>query len=92
MPSILQDTKECYITGATDNLHVHHIFYGTANRKISDREGFWVRLRADWHNMEGYGVHFNSDLDRRLKEECQRTYELTHSREEFMQLIGRNYL
>lgn len=59
--SILQDEKECYITGSTSNLHLHHIYPG-ANRKISDREGFWVWLRADWHVGQMYSVHENADL------------------------------
>ena len=55
--------------------------------------GFWVYLRHDWHEAE-YGVHGRDghELDLRLKRECQREYETTHSREEFMALIGRNYL
>lgn len=31
-------------------------------------------------------------LDLRLKQDCQRRFEETHSREEFMAIIGRNYL
>lgn len=90
--SIMHATKECYISGKVFALHKHHIFYGTANRKISEREGFWVWLAPEWHNMSDYGVHFNKQLDLKLKQECQRKYEETHSREEFMNLIGRNYL
>lgn len=90
--SIMQTEKECYITGSTDNLHLHHIYPGTALRKISDKYGFTVWLRADWHNMADYGVHFNKELDLHLKQECQRKFEETHTRAEFMKLIGKNYL
>ena len=91
MDSILQgDTRECYLTGATDGLHRHHIYFGTPNRKISEANGFWVWLRWDWHNGAEYGVHFNRDLDLKLKRECQE--EETHSREEFRKLIGKSYL
>lgn len=38
--SILQNKKESYISGVTYNLEEHHIFFGTANRKISEKEGF----------------------------------------------------
>ena len=92
MKSILQDEKKCYATGSTVNLHKHHIFFGSANRKISEREGFWVWLRADFHNMSDYGVHFNKDFDLQLKQECQQRYEHDHSRGDFIRLIGRNYL
>ena len=89
--SILQDKKECYITGAALNLHEHHIF-GGKNRKISEKHGFKVWLRADWHNVADYGVHFNRDLDIFLKMSCQNKFEETHTRAEFMALIGKNYL
>ena len=32
--SLLQRNKACYICGTTLNLHYHHIFFGTANRKL----------------------------------------------------------
>lgn len=91
MKSILQDEKECFITGSTTCLHRHHI-YGGRNRRVSEENGFWVYLRADYHNMSDKGVHFNRELDLALKKACQEKYEETHSREDFMKLIGRNYL
>lgn len=91
--SILQPgAKECYITGSTSGLHKHHIYFGNPLRRISEENGFWVWLRADWHNMADYGVHFNKELNLKLKRECQEKFEETHSREEFMRLIGKNYL
>lgn len=92
MDSILQDGKECYVTKSTNSLHKHHIYAGNGYRKISDQNGFWVWLRADWHNMSDYGVHFNKQFDLKLKRICQSKYEETHTRDEFMRLIGRNYL
>lgn len=38
------------------------------------------------------GVHFNIDKDNSLKERCQRVYEETHSRADFMNLIHKNYI
>lgn len=49
-------------------------------------------LRVDWHNGADYGVHFNRNLNLKLRQICQQKYEETHTREEFMTLIGRNYL
>ena len=91
----MQDTKECWQTQRTDNLALHHIYPGTARRKISDENGFWVWLTAEWHNGDSrISVHHhpNEGLDMQLKQECQRVYEQTHSREEFIALIGRSYL
>lgn len=42
--------------------------------------------------MSNNGIHFNKEFDVYVKKECQRKYEETHTREEFIKLIGRNYL
>lgn len=94
-PSILQDEKKCYITGYEgDGLDCHHIYFGTGNRRISDENGFWVWLRHDFHieNSPNNTPHNDKKVDLWLKQDCQRKFEETHSREEFMELIGRNYL
>lgn len=92
--SILQSEKECYITGQRNNLHKHHIYFGNPGRKISEDNGFWCYLAGRLHNQSQHGVHGRDghELDLMLKRHCQMAYEKTHSREEFMQLIGRNYL
>lgn len=87
----MQTERECYITHSTSGLHKHHIFYG-GNRKNSEKYGCWVYLRADWHNLSDYGVHFNTELDKSLKEECQRRFEEIHGHKKFMEVFGRNYL
>lgn len=92
MKSIMQDKKCCYVTGRTDGLELHHIYFGTGNRKISDQNGFVVWLTPEYHRDSKRGVHFNREFDLLLKQECQERYEFTHSREEFMKLIGRSYL
>lgn len=93
MKSILQTERKCYITGSTYNLHRHHIFAG-GRRQISEREGFWVYLIGHLHNQSNEGVHGKNGhaLDLKLKQDCQRKYEETHSREEWMLLLGKNYL
>ena len=94
MDSILQTEKVCYITGQTNNLHKHHIFFGNPWRKISEDNGFWVYLIGELHNQSNEGVHGKNgrELDLLLKRHCQRKFEETHSREDFLKLIGRNYL
>lgn len=92
--SILQDKKECYITKSTNNLHKHHIFGGTANRKLSEEDGMWIWLRADWHNMSDYGVHFNKELDLKLKRIAQKRWqEYYHkTKEDFIKKYGKSYI
>lgn len=92
-PSILQTRKECFLTGATDKLHVHHIYMGP-DRNKSDKNGFWVWLRWDYHIADSPNrtPHNDREVDLYLKRLCQAKYEEAHSREEFMNLMGRNYL
>lgn len=92
MNSILQPSKECYVTHAEYGLHKHHIYPGYGTRKICEREGFYIWLRPEYHNMSDKGIHFDKEFDLKVKRECQREYEKTHTRQEFMYLIGRNYL
>ena len=42
--------------------------------------------------MSGYGVHFDKQLDLRLKRECQEAFEQKYDHETFMQVFGQNYL
>ena len=89
--SIMQDEKCSYLNGDTRALHKHHIYAGS-NRKASEKHGFWVWLTPRQHNMSDEGVHFNKDLDLKLKRECQAKFEETHSREDFIKIIGKSYL
>lgn len=93
MDSIITGEKKCYVCGAVTNLHCHHIFMG-ANRKISEDNGFKVYLCGYHHNQSNDGVHGKDghELDMWLKQEAQRRYEQTHSREDFIALIGRSFL
>lgn len=88
---VMQERKECWVTGQTNGLHKHHIF-GGKNRKLSEKYGLFVWLRPDWHNMSDYGVHFNSTLDSELKQEAQKKFEEIYSRDEFRRLFGKSYL
>lgn len=88
MKSILQKTKECWYTGYTHGLDKHHIFGGSL-RDWSEKEGLWVWLRHDVH----MSLHQRrSDLERDLKRVGQMAYEQTHTHEEFMKHVRKNYL
>lgn len=90
--SVIQpDLTECYITHS-NNIAIHHIF-GGANRNRSDKYGFIVALRPDWHNMSNKGVHFNRGLDISFKKKAQIYFENNiGSRERFISEFGRSYL
>ena len=90
--SILTDDLEVSFLSGCPAECIHHIYEGYGRRKISEREGFIVPLTHEEHNMGRYSVHFNKELDLMLKRLCQQKYEETHTREDFVRLIGRNYL
>lgn len=100
MKSVLSNDKECYICRTeyslctTHNLHRHHVFGGTANRKKSEKEGCWVYLCAPHHNMSNKGVHFDQEANLKLKKKCQAAWmaENDKSIDEFRKRFGKNYL
>lgn len=73
--------------------HTHEVFHGTANRELSRKNSFQVKLCED-HHQGTFGVHgrdgYQLDLD--LKREAQAQYEQSHTREQFISLIGKSYL
>lgn len=93
MKSILQDEKVCFLTGSTVGLQRHHIF-GAFNRDNSEKYGLWVWLRWDRHiNASPHRTpHNDATIDLMLKRAAQQKFEETHSREEFMDIFGRNWL
>lgn len=91
--SIISNKRECLVCKITYDLHRHHIYFGAGYRKLSEKNGCWCYLCARHHNMSNKGVHFNRDLDLRLKEECQRRWEDERgTRAEFISIFGKNYL
>ena len=75
MKSIIQKDKCCYICGTVIGLHNHHIFFGTANRKLSEKDGLKVYLC--WEHHEGtFGVHGRegNNLNLKLKKLAERKW------------------
>ena len=62
---ITNDLEHCYVC-KSPYVEMHHIFYGTANRKLSDKYLLIVPLCA-YHHRGAKGVHFNKRLDDKLK-------------------------
>ncbi len=98
-PSILwQEEGTCYLCERLDRLYCHHNMlethhiFGGPNRRISEEHGFKVKLCISHHRTGPDAVHRNIKSARLLQRDAQREYEKTHTREQFMALIGRNYL
>ncbi|MBQ0074514.1 MAG: hypothetical protein KBT34_09995 [Prevotella sp.] len=89
--SIMQTEKECYVCGSTYGLEEHHVIYGTANRKLSEKYGLKVWL-CHAHHTGSAGVHFNRDLDMQLKKYAQECFELKYGANmSFREVFGKNY-
>ena len=88
----------CYKCGAWTYTEEHHVFHGTANRRIADREGLIVYLCRSCHSE----VHDrNTGLDLVLERDGQTVWEKKYmeqghtaeeARKEFMRLFGKNYI
>ena len=97
-----KERKTCFLCGRTAYTERHHIFSGTANRKLSEEDGLVVDLCPDCHNRPPNGVHFNKDNMHRLHVHGQRIWEMgkivndgmtdEQAREAFIKRYGKNYL
>lgn len=81
-----EDLDHCFLCGATGT-DIHEI-YGGSNRQQSMKYGFCVPLCRFHHSLVTLYPKYNNILQK----ECQEIYEVKHSREEFMRIIGKNYL
>ena len=98
-PSILQDkNRTCYLCILLNGdhhkhrtLHEHHIF-GGPNRIHSEEEGLKVYLCPEHHLTGLAAVHRCQETQNILHLIGQQEFEKTHTREEFMNIFGRNYL
>lgn len=96
-PSIIQegDIKQCYISKQWkgdngEELEMHHVLNG-ALRDWADREGLWIWVTPQVHKRL-HGTKEGVQMLRLLKIIAQLTYERTHSRDEWMEKVKKNYV
>ena len=89
--SILNNLDRCFFCGKPAEC-IHEVYFGTANRQISIKNGFCVGLCHKEHNLSDKSVHRDRKMDLILKKKYQEEYEKTHTREEFIKLIGKSFL
>ena len=82
---LVEDIEHCFVCGKSP-VDIHEI-YGGANRKTSMANGFCLPLCRYHHEI----ATNSNTMAVWLKEMCQQKFEETHSRAEFMSLIGKNY-
>ena len=91
--SILGSRKGCcYLCGKYGQTDEHHIF-GGPNRMLSEQYGLKVDLCLECHRFGKHAVHKNHAVMDELHRQGQEAFERqVGSREEFMEVFGRNYL
>lgn len=92
MKSIMQKYKKCYLCLQEYGLEEHHIFFGTANRRLSEQYGLKVWLCTAHHRSSYLGVHFNRETDLFLKREAQTRFQANFPKLDFREIFGKNYL
>ena len=88
---LVDDIEHCVECGR-ERVAMHHIFFGTDNRKLSDEDGYVIPMCHYHHNGSNAAIHFNRELDLKWKRIAQLHYEHDHSRKEFIDRYGRSYL
>lgn len=92
--TIMQENKECFLCGTTNDLHLHHIIFGK-NRKKCDEDKLTIYLCREHHEGTN-GVHGKNGhkLDMWLKQRAERKWCEYYKRtiSEFIDRYGKNYL
>lgn len=93
MKSVIRGNEKgvCYLCGRSGPTEEHHIF-GGPNRKLSERYGLKVYLCIPCHRTGKQSVHSDRETMMHLKQAGQAAFEKMHTRQEFMELFGKNYL
>lgn len=73
--------------------HKHHVFQN-ANRKRSERDGLFIYLTPEMHNMSDKGIHFNQPFMEYAHYKGQLAWMQYYkkTKEEFIEEYGKNYL
>lgn len=88
---LADDLEHCIVTGSSQ-VEIHHVFNGP-NRSLSEKYGFLIPLRPDWHNFKPYSIHMDQEFDNSWKRYAQQYYETNiGSREDFIREFGKSYL
>ena len=81
------EKEKCSYCGSYRSIEVNEVFEGK-NRQVSIKNGFCISLCYECHEK----FHNDREFNLYYKRLFQKEFEKTHSREEFIKLIGRNYL
>ena len=101
LTSVFTENMDCCIYTGSYIVERHHIFGGTANRKLSDEDGLWVPLTKQHHTEGEISAHKCKEFQALLHIIGQLAYEKhlvaegkseSLARELFRKRYGRSYL
>ena len=90
----------CYLCGSTDRVAKHEAF-GGPNRDKSKIYGLVYELCGPHHNLSNIGVHFDKDLDLKLKQHAEKIWIVKYTDKndtkeervnEFIDVFHKNYV
>lgn len=94
-----KEDRTCYLCMLINNderlhyvLHEHHIFGGDPNRSHSEEYGLKVYLCVEHHQTGKLAVHRCKETQDLLHKIGQRAFEERYSRQQFIEVFGKNYL
>lgn len=93
MKKSIMDKDVLWSTEKFRGCHKHHIF-GGANRKLSEKDGLYIFLTPEMHNMSYMGIHFNQafmDYAHSVGQISWMKY-YNKTKEDFIKRYGKNYL
>lgn len=80
--------RRCALCRTTRNLERHHLVFGRGLRPLSEKYGLVKDLCMACH----YKVHHEKRYMDWSRQTGQKMFEKDHSRDEFIQTFGKNYL
>lgn len=82
----------CFLCQKRKSLEVHHIFHGTARRRLADEDGMIVHICRDCHRKlhEMPGGEMEKSLQEFGEEHWMFYYDKT--KEDFIRRYGKNYI
>lgn len=97
--SIIHNEKYCYLCWKrhgrlnSNNLHKHHCFHGTANRRLAEEDGLFINVCVNCHELDKDAIHNDARTDMFVMQQAQSEYEKQiGSREKFVARYGKNFL
>lgn len=69
----------------------HHVCFGTANRRLSEKYGLKVYLCLNHHTVGPEAVHNNHENARILQREAEKVFEENFPGESFIKIFGRSF-